>query len=136
MTNIEAKALALVNEYRRAGGYRLAERMASTDQDDWYCAAKLALEREEATEARHAAELREQAERFSGVAARVHKYLNQFLSGQARELQEALAPFILPAPDPLKSWMHKSGYEGNSVVEQALADLAQNGGKIVWEAGE
>lgn len=133
MTDTEAKALALVNEYRRAGGYRLAERIASTDQDDWYCAAKLAIEREEATEARYAAELREQAERFDAFRREVSDEIVKYLMGAH---PQNLAPFVLPAPDPLKSWLHKSGYEGNSVVEQALADITKSGGKIVWEAGE
>lgn len=53
-----------------------------------------AIERLEATEARHAAELREQAERFSdAIKADLRAY-----PGNASEF---LAPFILHAPDPL-----------------------------------
>ena len=127
MTDTEAKALALVN----------ADYMMWTADNITTLVAgfKAMRAREAATEARHAAELRELKERFSEVAKEVQRILraNQLIQAQT---QAILAPFILPAPDPLESWLHTSGYEGNSVVEQALADLTKSGGKIVWEAGE
>ena len=89
---------------------------------------RLLKEREDAS-VRHAEEVRELKERFSEVAKAVKAYYD----GLAFPM---LTPFVTPAPDPLESWLHKSGYEGNSVVEQALADLTKSGGKIVWEAGE
>lgn len=119
MTDTEAKALAI----RASCGLAPYESGALHDYI-------------EATEARHAAELREQAERFEAFQQEVSKAIQHYKADGEYKAYMALASFILPSPDPLKSWMHKSGYEGNSVVEQALADLAQNGGKIVWEAGE
>lgn len=60
-----------------------------------------AIERLEATEARHAAELREQAERFSEVAARMVAMAEEDCSSLwAGVTRQILAPFILPAPDP------------------------------------
>lgn len=130
MTDTEAKALALVNE--AAGGqvnqYLAVNRSASVVNE----ALCRAIEREEATEARHAAELRELKERFSEA---VNEALEYDFPNRST-IEACFSSFILPSPDPLKSWLHKSGYEGNPVVEQALADIAHNGGKIVWEAGE
>lgn len=60
-----------------------------------------AIERLEAAEARHAAELREQAERFSDVAAKVSRRLKQSPDANVNWMADLLAPFILPAPDPL-----------------------------------
>lgn len=144
MTDTEAKALALVNEFRAKSA---EPTLPVTMSHVWaYGAAWEALcrviEREAATEARHAAELRELKERFSEVAARVHKYLNQFLSGQARELQEALAPFILPAPDPLVELAQEAfsamlrANSPDGLTEALRAAIEARGGKIVWEAGE
>jgi hypothetical protein len=145
MTDTEAKALALVNEYRRAAGYRLAERIASTDQDDWYCAAKLAIEREEATEARHAAELREQAERFSEA---VRYCIGQGMAGHHRE---TLEQFILTAPDPLVEVLKEAdapslgddGYEAMAdrvhAAEAALAVMPPVPAGLVatrWQLGD
>lgn len=118
MTDTEAKALEIELRKVAAGFY---------SEPDVFQTARFAADHIEATEARHAAELREQAERFSDVAAKV----NAAIVADNRLYAQSLL-----APDPLKSWLHKSGYEGNSVVEQALADITKSGGKIVWEAGE
>lgn len=48
-----------------------------------------------------AAELREQAERFSDVAAKVSRRLKQSPDANVNWMADLLAPFILPAPDPL-----------------------------------
>lgn len=100
-----------------------------------------AIERLEATEARHAAELREQAERFSEVARtalaealKADTYANE----RAAIIGPILAPFILPAPDPLVEYLVEvEGYFPR--VAKEFADrlrLATREGKIVWEAGE
>jgi len=59
-----------------------------------------AIEREAATEARHAAELREQAERFSEAALLVDGDLEARGFAKTGPMRSRLAPFILPAPDP------------------------------------
>lgn len=109
MTDIEAKALALVNEFRA----KCAEpTLPVTMSHVWaYGAAWEALcrviKREAAAEARHAAELRELKERFSVVAARmVARAEEECSSLWAGVTREILAPFILPAPDPLvEAWV-------------------------------
>lgn len=35
------------------------------------------------------------------------------------------ADFIIPPPDPITEWLHKSGYEGNAAVEQAVRAYAK-----------
>lgn len=94
MTEIEAKAL--VN--------RMRERSLSFS---W---VREVADYIEATEARHAAEMRELKERFSEVAARAKDDLEEWIGsypatiGGSRDTWaaiSALAPFIIPAPDPL-----------------------------------
>ena len=98
-------------------------------------------------EARHAAELREQAERFSEVAVRVKRLIEEAkLSRLVYDcsdgstpsfIVDALAPFILPAPDPLVEALNdmKDGRAGPTTESYASclrAALAARGGKIVW----
>ena len=59
-----------------------------------------AIERLESIEARHAAELREQAERFSEAALLVDGDLEARGFSKTGPMRSRLAPFILPAPDP------------------------------------
>lgn len=59
-----------------------------------------AIEREAAIEARHAAELREQAERFSEAVSLALRMLTPYPLAKD-EAEDILIPFILPAPDPL-----------------------------------
>lgn len=116
MTDTEAKALALVNEFRA----KCAEpTLPVTMSHVWaYGAAWEALcrviEREAATEARHAAELREQAERFSDVAAKVSRRLKQSPDANVNWMADLLAPFILPAPDPLAEAFAEIGWSTDS----------------------
>ena len=81
MTDTEAKALALVNEIAVERGGSPVD-FYGLEGDIIATALCRAIEREAATEARHAAELRELKDRFS-------------------EAEDILIPFILPAPDPL-----------------------------------
>lgn len=60
-----------------------------------------AIERLESIEARHAAELREQAERFSEAALLVDGDLEARGFAKTGPMRSRLAPFILHAPDPL-----------------------------------
>lgn len=94
-----------------------------------------AIERLESIEARHAAELREQAERFSEAALLVDGDLEARGFAKTGPMRSRLAPFILPAPDPLvEAWVEATG---NTVGMGPLNEaLAKRGGKIVWEAGE
>lgn len=93
MTDTEAKALALVNEVVRERGYTNEPTPITREYctDEALCRA---IERLEAAEARHAAELREQAERFSGV-------VTDWFGRYSAEVPPQFQPFILPAPDPL-----------------------------------
>lgn len=87
MTDTEAKALAI----RASCGLTPYESGALHDYI-------------EATEARHAAELREQAERFSeGARSALAEALkaDTYASERGAIIGPILAPFILPAPDPL-----------------------------------
>lgn len=105
MTDTEAKALALVNDTARAMEglltlhpvdhvyYRELPKM-----DVFANALCRVIEREASTEARHAAELREQAERFDAFRQEVSNEIVKYLMGAH---PQNLAPFILPAPDPL-----------------------------------
>ena len=103
-----------------------------------------AIERLESTEARHAAELREQAERFSEVAARMVAMAEEDCSSLwAGVTRQILAPFILPAPDPLveamvRAWpQYADRMEAcNNDAKALCAAIEARGGKIVWEAGE
>ena len=93
-----------------------------------------AIERLESTEARHAAELREQAERFSEVLGQIKKKFIPFKVG--RTFDELAAPFILPAPDPLvEAWSaafpEDTGVPG--MMKSFRAAIEARGGKIVWE---
>lgn len=113
MTDTEAKALALVNDTARAMEgpltlhpvdhvyYRELPKM-----DVFANALCRVIEREAATEARHAAELREQAERFSEAI------LSFFPEGVHKSswFKSAFAPFILPAPDSLVEVMNEMGF--------------------------
>lgn len=101
-----------------------------------------AIERLEATEARHAAELREQAERFSEVLAAIRRKTVPLYYHDA--FDELAAPFILPAPDPLvevfDDCFHQNVEEGETwsqaMARKTRAAIEARGGKIVWEAGE
>lgn len=84
MTDTEAKALAIRASY----GLTPYESGALHDYI-------------EATEARHAAELREQAERFSEAALLVDGDLEARGFAKTGPMRSRLAPFILPALDPL-----------------------------------
>lgn len=90
MTDIEAKALALVNAYainRRSD-------LDDAKHTELRCALLDAVQSQAATEARHAAELRELKERFSEV-------VTDWFGRYSAEVPPQFQPFILPAPDPL-----------------------------------
>ena len=98
MDEIEAKALALVN----AHAINRRSDLDDAKHTELRCALLDAVQAQAATEARHAAELREQAERFSEVAARMVAMAEEDCSSLwAGVTRQILAPFILPAPDPL-----------------------------------
>ncbi len=90
-----------------------------------------AIERLEATEARHAAELREQAERFSEVAVRVKRLIEEAKlsrlmydcsdDSKPSFIVDALDPFIIPKPDPLVEAMSEAmcGVPGEDYTQPA-----------------
>lgn len=129
MTDTEAKALAIRASY----GLTPYESGALHDYI-------------EATEARHAAELREQAERFSEVAERVAKYLKKVggkrpggpLVMEMRLLADVLS-FVAPAPDPLVEAMGACGWLNNESMAKNLRAAMQARGyewRKIGEAGE
>lgn len=95
MTDIEAKALALVN----AHAINRRSDLDDAKHTELRCALLDAVQSQAATEARHAAELREQAERFS-EAVDAYSRLWSKRTPSRDEYNTHFAPFILPAPDP------------------------------------
>lgn len=100
MTPTEERALALLNQvagdevFRWWDGWR-----ACNTETESLCRA---IEQFEATEARHAAEMRELKERFSEVAKDTVFMVETHCDGEAQDLvRNRLAPFVIPAPDPL-----------------------------------
>lgn len=96
MTDIEAKALALVNAHPGCETWKTMPGGSMLVPFEVLCRV---IEREAATEARHAAELREQAERFSEVLVAIRRKTVPQRCHDA--FDELAAPFIIPAPDPL-----------------------------------
>ena len=96
MTDTEAKALALVN----AHAINRRSDLDDAKHTELRCALLDAVQSQAATEARHAAELREQAERFSEAALLVDGDLEARGFAKTGPMRSRLAPFILPAPDP------------------------------------
>lgn len=123
MTNIEAKALALVNEIRAERRRPPVKTIIGFNDTDWDRAFHRAIERIEATEARHAAELREQAERFSEAVERVLTVTDR---RQETHAWRTLSPFIIAKSDPL---VEAFGRENAAEIH---ATLAAWGGRIVW----
>ena len=99
-----------------------------------------AIERLEATEARHAAELRELKERFSEVAARMVAMAEEDCSSLwAGVTRQILAPFILPAPDPLVEVMNEMGFGMSKTAAEEFRTAMQARGyewRKIGEAGE
>ena len=131
MTEVEAKALAKkLREYFSPGLRRTRLRDIMVRAADHI----------EATEARHAAEMRELKERF-GEAVEAYGRLWSKRTPSRDEYTAHFAPFILSKPDPLvEAW--QMAFPGNH-IEDALDECAKigaaiekRGGKIVWEAGE
>ena len=121
MTDTEAKALALVNEV-------FMERCLVPDTytnragNPYHEALCRAIERLEATEARHAAELREQAERFSEAASLALRMLTPYPLAKD-EAEDILFPFIIAKPDPLVEALSEAmcGIEGEDYIKEAEA---------------
>lgn len=146
MTDTEAKALALVNEVRRQAHipttvYHEAKNLYGSC---WEALCRV-IEAQEATEARHAAEMRELKERFSEVAGRAVKHMARtcFAKGSPCQLEreavvEGLTDFIIPAPDPLveaiRSAMPKA-LVAHDTYDAIVMDVAAAVRKI-GEAGE
>lgn len=101
MTDTEAKALALVHEFRLSRDIDIHEARTYIS----FKALCRVIEREAATEARHAAELRELKERHEAFRQEVSDAVEGWFTDNRGVVMIAahcpLAPFILPAPDPL-----------------------------------
>lgn len=97
MTPTEAKALAH-SLHSRAKYYR-----SRSDMDAIMDAGMMgqAADYIEATEARHAAEMRELKGRFSEVAESALSNITHWQGSDVQAFRDALAPFIIAKPDPL-----------------------------------
>lgn len=109
MTDIEQKALELVNAVRAERNlyaYEVCDRKASI-LDEAVCRA---LEAHELDKARHAAEMREQAERFSEAAGKTLELLRfHFDIKETSVAVQPLSPFILAPVDPLVEALEATG---------------------------
>lgn len=116
---IEQKALELVNAVRwQCDWFALTAEEAERDGREFMKALCRALEAHEADKARHAAEMREQAERFSEAAGKVVAGLRASPDGNLNWKAGLLEPFILVPVDPL--------YEAlKAVVELGRYDTAE-----------
>ena len=133
MTDTEAKALA-----NRMRGRALS---FSWDSSTFYVSdadmMREAADYIEATEARHAEELRELRERFSEVLGRIKA--GCIPAPYRPKFEMFAAPFIFPAPDPLAEIMASEDWPTvpyGEVGDKFRAAIEARGGKIVWEAGE
>lgn len=104
MSDIETKALEWLNKARVANGFKPVN-YVEFDDSPWDQAFRLSLEAHEADKARHATEMREQAERFSEAVKEV-------IDRRASPMK--LRRFILAPVDPLLG-----------VVEEAIAGTDQ-----------
>ena len=128
MTENEAKALALVN----AHAINRRSDLDDAKHTELRCALLDAVQSQAATEARHAAELREQAERFSEA-------LQQYYSINGCAPHPLLAPFISPAPDPLVEVMNEMGFGMSKIAAEEFRAAMQARGyewRKIGEAGE
>ena len=136
MTDIEQKALELVNEVRARNGSRAVEVMEDANRFNLHAALIDSIAAHEADKARHAAEMREQAERFSEVAKVVHDAVPHYFivggdHGQ-RTIRDFLSPFILAKPDPLEDVLSEAGYAVfPDDIERVRAALEARGLAIV-----
>lgn len=138
MTDTEARVLAL--ELRGHACKFYNNNMTQSNLWSALITAADYIEREEAAEARHAAELLQLKERFSEVAKEAHESLDGYSdfspAGHARKI---LAPFIIAAPDPLFEAMQEVEPMTPWEMQDAKAlraAIEARGGKIVWEEGE
>lgn len=96
---------------------------------------------------RHAAELREQAERFGTFRQEVSEAAQSMETAMRTGTWQGVAldrlkQFILPKPDPLvEVFREMDSKSSGTVSEEGYADqfraaIEARGGKIVWEAGQ
>lgn len=113
LTDTEAKAREVIRSIR-------ATMLASTMGDSLARSCAYELERALEREARHAAELREQAERFS-EAVDAYGRLWSKRTPSRDEYNTHFAPFILPAPDPLVEAIKACNMATLDGIEDAVA---------------
>ena len=140
MTDTEAKALALVNEH----ALNRRDDLLDAKTSELHCALLDAVQAQATTEARHAAEMRELKERFGEAAAKVSTMLATRGTLRDNPLRQTLAPFIIPAPDPLAEALKeadapaigKDGYD--AMAERTRAAMQARGyeWRKIGEAGE
>ena len=126
MTDTEAKALALVNKH----ALNRRDDLLDAKTSELHCALLDAVQAQAATEARHAAELRELKERFDAFRQEVSVAVNKFFD---ENHSAALMPFIIAKPDPLAEAleeadapaMGKNGYD--AMAERTRAAMRARG---------
>lgn len=98
MTDTEAKAMAMVN----AHAINRRSDLDDAKHTELRCALLDAVQSQAATEASHAAEMRELKERFSEA---VCEWRDADTPVKAAKAATRLHDFILPAPDPVSEWL-------------------------------
>ena len=121
MTDIEQKALALLNEVRDERGFRLNVEMQREDMaQEALCRA---IQQHEA--------FRQE------VRDAVVKATHTMAAGKLVEASGILAAFIIAKPDPLVEVLRDMGYSKNAdVADDFRAAIEKRGGKIVWGEGK
>lgn len=120
MTDIEQKTLELVNAAHEAGDAIPYKTVALARRYDpiAFDAVRLALEAHEADKSRHAAEMREQAERFSeAVRALCNQYSKASITRAT--IEQHLSPFIVAPVDPLVEALDEALFKSDHKDERA-----------------
>ena len=138
MTDIEKKALALVNEVYKERGYAVYQRQCRHDSE-WFEALCRAIEQHEA--------FRQEVSDAVEAALSVFDQLVLDDRGEAalRGARLVFARFIIAKPDPLVEVIATALREGSPFCEDGshsymdeakvvAAAIKKRGGKIVWEA--
>ena len=113
MTDTEAKALALVNEH----ALNRRDDLLDAKTSELHCALLDVVQVQEATEARHAAEMRELKGRFGEAVERVLTVTDR---RQETHAWRVLSPFILPTPDPIETACRELGIDRDELARRGV----------------
>ena len=130
MTDIEKKALALVNEVRAEGRMVLSVLLCQVEHDPIFKALCRAIEQLEAEKAARAADRQEVSDAVEVVFAGYHDAPIPWVV-----MRRKLEPFIIAKPDPLVEAWDYMVESGRCDSEALRAAIEKRGGKIVWGEG-